>query len=207
MSDPNVGAVIVKHIDELEAALRYATTTMQPMLEKAAATVIEDKRHELGWAGAAPADFDEAQWLAPEDWRMDGVSGEDDFYLSFSLQPASCIDGNEPQTWLGTIAGFAGAGIRFSASTDTLGQRAWKVFLKSQGPLLDDLVSRGFLYDPKAGDVALTIPIDRERLADGFEDDTLEIALEPIAHTIDRIVAARPTLDRLVEALKAARIS
>ncbi|RSU72135.1 hypothetical protein BRX37_20225 [Sphingomonas sp. S-NIH.Pt3_0716] len=206
MSDPNVGAVIVKHIDELEAALRYAKTMMQPMLEKAAATVINDKRHELGWAGAVPADFDEAQWLAPEDWRMGGEAGEEDFYLSFSLQPASCIDGNEPETWLGTIAGFAGAGIRFSASTDALGQRAWKAFLKSQGPLLEDLASKGFLYDPKAGDLALTIPINRERLAAGFEDDALEAALEPMANTIDRIDAAKPMLDRLVEALKAARL-
>ncbi len=202
MSDANVGAVIVNHIDELEAALRYAHTTMQPMLEKAAASVIEDKRDELGWAGAAPADFDEAQWLAPEDWRMGGASEEDDFYLSFSLQTAPCIDGNEPETWLGTIAGFAGAGIRLSATTDALRQRGWKAFLKSQGPLLDELVSRGFLYDPKAGDVALTITINRENLAAGFEDDTLETALEPLAHAIDRVSSARPALDQLVEAIK-----
>ncbi|MDJ0276012.1 hypothetical protein QLH51_04230 [Sphingomonas sp. 2R-10] len=202
MSDPNVGTVIVNHIDELEAAFRYAHTTMQPMLEKAAASVIDDKRHELGWAGAAPADFDKAQWLAPEDWRMGGTSEEDEFYLSFSLQTTPCIDGHEPETWLGAIAGFAGAAIRLSATTDALGKREWKAFLKTQKPLLDDLVSRGFLYDPRVGDVALTVPINRQRLAVGFEEDTLDAALEPLARAIDRVDAARPTLDQLVGAIK-----
>ncbi|MDR6710222.1 hypothetical protein J2X73_004627 [Novosphingobium sp. 1748] len=204
MSEPNVGAVIVKHIDELEAALRYANTTMQPLLAKAAARVLDEKRHELGWAGEAPADFDEAMWLAPEDWRMGGSSEENDFYLSFSLQPAPCFDDEEPETWLGTIAGFAGAGIRLEASTDALGPRAWKALLRSEQSLIDELVARGFRFEPKAGDIALTIVMNRESLAAGFEDEMLDAAFEPMAHAIDGINSARPVLDLLVEAIKRA---
>jgi hypothetical protein len=202
MSEPAVGAVIVNHINELEAALRYAHSTMEPMLERAVANVMEEKRHELGWAGEAPADFDETQWLAPEEWRMDGAVANDDFYLSFVLDTRSCIDGNEPETWVGTIAGFAGAGISLSAATDALKQRPWKALMKSQGALLDELVGKGFLCDPKTGDIALTISINREDLGGGFEDDSLETALEPIVLAIERINAARPELDRLVEAIK-----
>ena len=106
---------------------------------------------------------------------------------------------------MGTIAGFAGAGIRFSASTDALGHRDWKALLRSQGPLIDELVDRGFLCDPKTGDVALTIPVDKKALVAGFEEEDLEAALEPLGLAIDRIQAARATLDRLVEAIKAAR--
>jgi hypothetical protein len=80
MSEPAVGAVIVSHIDELEAALRYAHSTMEPMLEKAVAALIDDKRRVLGWAGEAPADFDKTQWFAPEEWRMP-QSDENDCYL------------------------------------------------------------------------------------------------------------------------------
>ncbi len=204
MPEPAVGAVIVSHIDELEAALRYAHSTMEPMLEKVVAALIDAKRRALGWAGEAPADFDKTQWFAPEEWRMP-KSDENDCYLSFVLDTVACLDGHEPETWVGTIAGFAGAGIRFSASTDALGQRDWNALLRSQGPLIDELVDRGFLCDPKTGDVALTIPVSKEALVAGFEEEELESALEPLGLAIDRIHAARTTLDRLVEAIKAAR--
>ncbi|GFE76048.1 hypothetical protein [Novosphingobium sp. TCA1] len=204
MPEPAVGAVIVTHIEELEAAIRYAHSTMEPMLEKAVAALLDDKRRALGWAGEAPADFDKTQWFAPEEWRMP-QSDENDCYLSFVLDTVSCIDGHEPETWVGTIAGFAGAGIRFSASTEALGQRDWKALLRSQGSLIDELIDRGFLFDPKTGDVALTIPVSREALVAGFEEEDLEAALEPLGLAIDRIHAARSPLDRLVEAIKAAR--
>ena len=70
MSDPVIGAVIVRHIDELEAALRYAHNSMRPMLARAVAAVMEDKRLALTWAGKVVPDFDEALWLAREEWRI-----------------------------------------------------------------------------------------------------------------------------------------
>lgn len=202
MSDPAAGAVIVTHIDELEAALRYAHATMQPMLAKALAGIMDDKRRALKWAGETPADLDETLWLAPEDWRMPGTDEDDDFYLSFSLTTAPCIDGHEPETWIGTVAGFAGAGLRLSFGTDALGQRAWKALLRAQGPLVDELIGKGFLCDPRTGELALLIHVNRGALAAGFEDDALETALEPVGAAIDRIGAVRPVLDRLVEAIK-----
>ncbi len=201
MSESAASAVIVTHIDELEAALRYARGTMQPALAKALAGIMEDKRRALNWAGETPADLDETLWLAPEDWRMPGGAGDDEFYLSFSLTTAPCIDGHEPDTWVGTIAGFAGAGLRLSFGTDALGQRAWKALLRSEGALIDELVGKGFLCDPKIGDLALIVHVNREALAFGFEDD-LETALEPVGIAIDRIAAARPLLDRLADAIK-----
>lgn len=202
MSDPAAAAVIVSHIDELEAALRYAHGTMQPMLAKALAGIMEDKRRALQWAGETPADLDETLWLAPDDWRIPGASEDEEFYLSFSLATAPCVGGQEPETWIGTIAGFAGAGLRLSFGTEALGQRAWKALLKAKGQLIDELVGKGFLCDPKTGDLALNIHLNRETLAAGFEDEALETALQPVGAAIDRINAARPLLDRFVEAIK-----
>jgi len=175
---------------------------MQPMLAKALASIMGDKRRALEWAGETPADLDETLWLAPEDWRMPGNAEADDFYLSFSLASAPCIDGQEPDTWVGTIAGFAGAGLRPSFGTDALGQRAWKALLRAQGPLIDELVGNGFFCDPKTGDLALIIHVNREALAVGFEDDALETALQPVSAATDRIASARPILDRLVDTIK-----
>ncbi|WP_454887757.1 hypothetical protein [Sphingomonas oryzagri] len=203
MSDPVIGAVIVRHIDELEAALRYAHNSMRPMLARAVAAVMEDKRLALTWAGEVVPDFDETLWLAPEEWRIVGDPEDNEFYLSFSLETTPSIDGSEPETWVGIIAGFAGAGIKFAFGTDALRQREWKALLKAQGSLLVELVDRGFRCDPKTGDLELTIPIGRDALAMGFEEDTLEAALSPLGQAIDRIDAARPILDRLVAAIKA----
>lgn len=203
MSDPVIGAVIVRHIDELEAALRYAHNSMRPMLARAVAAVMEDKRLALTWAGEVVPDFDETLWLAPEEWRIVGDPEDNEFYLSFSLETTPSIDGSEPETWVGIIAGFAGAGIKFAFGTDALGQREWKALLKAQGSLLVELVDRGFRCDPKTGDLELTIPIGRDALAIGFEEDTLEAALSPLGQAIDRIDAAKPILDRLVAAIKA----
>lgn len=193
----------MRHIDELEAALRYAHNTMRPMLAKAVAAVMEERRLALSWAGEAVPDFEENLWLAPEEWRIAGDPEDDDFYLSFSLETTPSIDGSEPETWAGIIAGFAGAGIKFAFGTDALGQREWKAMLKAQGSLLVDLVDKGFRCDPKTGDLELTIPIARDALAMGFEEDTLEAALAPLGQAIDRIDAARPILDRLVAAIRA----
>lgn len=202
MTDPAVGTVIVHHIDELEAALRYAHNTMQPMLAKAVAAVLADKRLALGWAGEVPADFDETLWLAPEQWRMQGDAEANDFYLSCSLGTTPCIDGHEPETWIGTVAGFAGATIRLVFGTDAMGQRDWKALLRSEGALVDALVNKGFLCDPKSGDLALTVPINRESLAAAFEEEELETALAPLSQAVDRIYAAQSTFDSLVETIK-----
>jgi hypothetical protein len=201
LTDPSIGTVIVRHIDELEAALRYANGTMQPMLAKAVAVVLEERRIALGWAGEVVADLAETLWLAPPEWKIGGDPEDDDFYLSFSLDTMPCIDGHEPETWVGTIAGFAGARIRFVFGTDAIGQRDWKALLRSEGALLDELVNKGFLCDPKTGDLALTIPINREDLASGFEEEDLETALAPLRTSVDRIRDARPIFDRLVEAI------
>lgn len=202
MSDPAVGAVIAKHVDEIEAALRYAHGTMQPMLANALAGIMEDKRRALQWAGEAPADLDDELWLAPEDWRMPGDSDDNSFYLWISLATAPCMDGHEPETWIGTIAGFAGAGLKLSLNTDALGQRDWNGLLKAQGGLVGELVAKGFVCDPKTGDLSLNIHINRQILVAGFDNGALEAALEPVGAAIDRANAVRHLLDRLAEAIK-----
>jgi hypothetical protein len=202
MSDPEIGAVIVRYIDELEAALRYAHSSMQPALAKAVAGVMQRKQLALNWAGEVLPDFNETLWLAPEEWRMPGGAADNEFYLSFSLDTSPSIDGSDPETWVGIFAGVAGAGMKFTFGTDALGQREWKALLKAQAPLAVELVDKGFRCEPKTGELALAIPIGRQELAMGFEEKALEDALSPLIQAVDRIDAARPVFDRLVESIK-----
>ena len=100
MTDPSIGTVIVRHIDELEAALRYASGTMQPMLAKAVAAMLEERRIALGWAGEAVADLTETLWMAPREWKIAGDPEDDDFDLSFSLGTMPCISAWDDPRWL-----------------------------------------------------------------------------------------------------------
>lgn len=202
MSELVPGATIAKYIDELEASLRYSRETMDPAIEKAISAVLHRKRLELAWAGEEPADYDEMQWLAPEDWRANETYGEDAFYLYFELGSKDCVDGDLPETLTGLLSGFAGSGLQFLVTTDALKTREWKQFLKGQSELLAELAKRGFLCDQKTGEIALLIPSMGDSLIMGFEDDDLETALKPIAQTVDRLNAARPILERLFEAVK-----
>lgn len=106
MSDPVIGAVIVRHIDELEAALRYAHSTMQSMLVKAVAAVLEDKRLELNWAGEVEADFDQTLWRAPDPkraWAQLVIANRARAALSvFSIRQAIVMGPTPPGT--GVIA-------------------------------------------------------------------------------------------------------
>jgi len=201
MTDPAVGAVIVQHIDELEAALRYARRSLTPMLEKATASIMVERRKSYGWVGEALTDFDGELWMAPEGWRMAG-DADDDFDLYLSFATTDCIDGEEPDTWIGHFCGFAGATVRFEFATDAIGQRDWKAILRAETKLTEKLVDRGFLCDPKTGELALRIPVEREALAAGFEENDLETALAPVAKTLDRIKAARDLLDELVRVIR-----
>jgi hypothetical protein len=201
MTDPAIGSVIVRHIDELEAALRHAHNSMQPMLAKEVAKAIEEKREAYGWAGNIPEDLDKDMWLAPDEWRTAGDT-DDNFDLFLELYANPCIDGDEPETWVGTFCGFAGAGIRLSFDTNALGQRAWKALLRSQAAVIDDLIARGFWCDPKKGELAVLVSIEREALAEAFEEEDFTAALQPIGDALDRIQAARPVLDRVVGAVR-----
>lgn len=201
MIDPAIGGVITRHIDELEAAIRYAHNVMQPTLGKALAHVIDKRKASFGWAGAIDEDLDEQSWLAPEDWRT-ADDREDHFDLYIDFDYTDCIDGGEPETWLGVFCGFAGAGLRFTFGTNALGARGWKALLRSEAEIVEALVAQGFRCDPKDGDLAVLVSLDRAALATAFEEQDFEAALQPIAAALDRIEHARRALDRLVAAIR-----
>lgn len=201
MAETSVGATIVRHIDELEAAVRYARTTMQPLLGKAVAAILERRKKSLGWMGDVEHDLDAEAWLAPPEWRTAAdLDNRYDLYIAFDESP--CMDRQETTTWVGTFCGFAGAGIRLALHSDALGPRDWKALLRAEKDIADQLFANGFLCDPKTGDLALLITMDRGLLAEAFVDEEFDEALAPIEVALDRVHSVRPLLDRLVTAIR-----
>lgn len=201
MTGTSVGATIVRHIDELEAAVRYARMNMQPLLGKAVAAILENRKRLFGWNGKIEHDLEGETWLAAAEWRT--ASDPDDHYdLYIEFDESLCMDRLETTTWIGTFCGFAGAGIRLALHSDALGLRDWKALLRSEKDVADQLFANGFLCDPKTGELALLITIDRSLLAEAFADEGFDEALKPIEVALDRIHSVRPLLDCLVAAIR-----
>lgn len=200
MSDTSAGAVIVRHIEELEAAMRYARGQMTRALEIAFSDLLREKTQTLGWSGEIPPDLDEI-WFAPNEWRsIDGTQDRYDLFVEFA--DALCLDGEETETWIGSFCGFAGSGVRFRLRTNVLGNRLWKAMLRSEHALVDKLIDAGFHCDAKTGEVEVLMTFEREVLAEAFAEDEFQDALMPVSWAIERIAKARPLLDQLVSLIR-----
>lgn len=201
MSDTTVGAVIVRNIDELEAALRFVRGSMSDALGHAVADLVEERRRAFGWNGEIAQDLNEGIWFAPSEWRT-ANDDEDNYDLYVEFEETDCLDGEEAETWIGAFCGFAGSGIRFRLKTNALGQRDWKALLRNEANLADQLVDAGFLCDPKNGELAALISIELDKLADAFADEEFEEALQPIGWAIEKLAKSRPILDQLVTVIR-----
>lgn len=201
MNETSVGATIVRHIDELEAAMRYTRETMQPRLDKAVSEILEKKRKAFGWNGKIDNDLDREMWLAPPQWRTPGDEAQN-YDLFFELDDMLCVDKKETFTWVGAFCAFAGAGICFGFHSNSLGARDWKAVLRSEQVLVGALSAKGFDIDLKSGEFAVRIRIDRDALAEAFAEEEFGEALAPIASALDLVYAERKLLDRLVKAIR-----
>lgn len=201
MSDTSVSAAIVRHIEEIEVALRHLETVMGPRLEREAGIIIEAKRKSFGWAGEVDHTLDPDSWLAAKQWRTAGDT-DDSFDLYINFEGSNCVDDSAPETWVAQFVGFGGSGMRFSFHTNALGKTEWKALLRSEA-VIENLVMGGFVCDPRKGLLTLPVRIGKDALVSAFEEQDFDEALGPIGAALDRIKAARSMLDRLVAAIRA----
>jgi hypothetical protein len=206
MAMSSAGAVIVDHIDELEGAMHFAHTVMKAKLGEVTAAEIERHRLEFGWAGKVSSDLDDTTWLAAEEWRAKDESENPDdlcdLYIDFDN--VSAPDGREPETWVGTFCGFAGAGLQFAFGSNLLNRREWKAVLRTEQDVINSLVESGFRCDLKDGSLTYPLSIQPSTLSQAFETEEFDDALRPIGEALSEISRARPLLDRLVAAIRTA---
>lgn len=107
MIDTSVSAAIVRHIEEIEVALKHLETVMGPRLEKEAGAIVEAKRVSFGWAGEVDDHLVPESWLAAKHWRTAGDT-DDSFDLFANFEGSQCIDDTSPETWVAQFVGFAG---------------------------------------------------------------------------------------------------
>lgn len=198
--DTAISATIVRHIEELEVAMRHIQSLLDPRLEREAGRILEAKRESLDWVGKIDEKLYPSCWLAPEGWRTKDDT-EDNFDLYINFEGSECMDGAEPETWIAQFVGFGGSGMRFLFGTNALGQSKWKSLLRTAA-VIPTLIDAGLLCDAQKGTLTLPVRIEKAALVSAFADSNFEEALAPISAELDRIVRLQPELNRLVAAVR-----
>ena len=201
---PNLDALVIRHIADIEGGMRHAKEVIEPRLWEEAAEIVLTRIDDSTWYGFADAE-DQAIWIAKKAWlRPDASPVDADFFIL--LDEGASENGHGENSWL---ASFTGAGTDpattvLSFSQDVLNDGPWKKLLKTHPQVVDAIIAKRFIYDVRAGSLSIPMVIDRETLATAFEDEEFGAAFEPLAQAVDTVIAAEAELDALVDLARAA---
>lgn len=194
--DSDVGAMIVQNIEVFQAAFEYAETRMNDLLGKKVIKIFEAQQKLIKGDGDEPEELGDIISIASPAWRIPSDSDatpEHKIWLSFEGT------GDDEKIWLSEFAGVQGAGIILKLST-VLKKKQFREMLKNNFELQDGFRSLGMTIDPGVGFV-LPIKFDRELLAQGFADEDLTEALEPLAAGLRHIFEANELTTALLQAI------
>jgi len=190
--------VIARNIDLLENAVDFALTKMDDALFEAVQEVMNRKKIELRWEGAFGSNFEDAQWVAPSEWRAQDEEVDGSYHLSCYLG----LEGDATTN----VAYFIGGNERFAyigIGSDTLKKkRMYKALAITLADDLKLLVERGFMFDEKAFEFKIPIRVGCDAMAKGFADEDLTAALAPIGAAIDLISQNLDVFKRIKEAVQ-----
>lgn len=195
-ADP--GALIVANIEILQAAHDYARTTMASLLGKHVVEIFDSLIREIDGDGDDPQDLDDVISIARRTWRRPSRDEHKDHYIWITLEATG--DGNT--LWVTEFAGAAGAGMVLRLST-MLGKRPFAAVMKQKPGLEEGFRTLGLRLLPGTG-FELPLEFSRDALAQGFAEEDLSDALEPLKAGLRRILDARELTDHLLEAVKEA---
>ena len=196
MSEENkLNAMIVRNIDDIDAAYSRATNEIETALTREVAAIFSEAAKSESWEGSDDdASLDEL-WLAPAEWWSEGQDDEDEEYDLFLTLG---YDGKADLTWLATFLGSGDLRLGIFLDSNALTESRWRKLVRSLDPgLINKLAAAGFSVDASKGFIALYVKIDKEALAKGFEDGDIAESLGPIADALAQAVKARPVLDEL----------
>lgn len=195
-ADLSVAAAIIRNIDLLQAAMDYLDNTMETTLGREVAKVIEAKQRDFDWEGEAEDDPGDVSWLAPREWRVAGDDeGNFDLFAKFDERMET------DRSWVATVSGVGETGVVFAMESNTLSNHSLNRILGGDTTLTETLREFGFTWEPR-GRLSMPITISREALAQAFQDEDFTIALAPVSEALDRIQAARKSLDLLVDRIR-----
>jgi hypothetical protein len=211
MSTEKLDALIVRNLRDLDVATKRLWCDIQSRIGKTIDGIAESWAEKHKWKGKF--EWDSELWLAPPEWKSPD-SGDEDSWLGYFELDAGFGDDFDFDAengldvyWLTRLCG-AGHGMMCFRWVygDGLGAKKpkWKKFVNdAAGNWVERVRKVGFTYDEGSGLFFIPVRAEAETLATAIEEDAIESALElPFQQALDKLLAAKPEFDAMLERAK-----
>lgn len=203
-NDGALGALLVEHIGDIEAAVAYVTESIDPLLWKAAAEILTEESASWGGTGNFDPDSDTELWIMPADWATEPsleMGYDEDAWFSFSISDAKeDADVTSLASFLG--AGGKGNGTALAFEQNMLKGRKWKGVLAQHENAVQAIREAGFLVEQREGRIEIPVILKRAELAAALTDEDTTLAFGPLRDALKRAAVAKPHFDALVAAAR-----
>jgi hypothetical protein len=204
MAQPELDRLLINNIADLDAAAQHIINELMPDVGKALDELADAFMRKSGWAGKADWS-NEGLWLAPEDWRKQGISkrkaDSDDFIAYFGFANRGEEEPKEVY-WLTQILGIGDRDLGLRWCRNDVKTKQWRKAVGQQTSVIEPLRARGFEYQESEGSFFLPIHVDQAALAQAVGDESPELALAPFTNVLQSCADAKPDFDALLAATK-----
>ena len=201
MSQPDLDALLVANIGDLNAAASHLEHVLQVEVAAAIDDLINNLRSNLRWDGEEDWSGDCSIWVAPKDWLKADAGPGDDYNCQFSFE----VDDEKKEAsdpfWLAQIVGCGQAQLGFRWSRNNVPPKRWGKLVGQKTDLIAKLRGLGFSYREADGSFFLFVKVGQTELANAMSEESAVQALRPIRDAFDRLVDAKPVFDELIAAI------
>ncbi len=193
MDANELDALIVTNISDLEAAIHRVSEKIDPRVNSEAWEILQRALSHADYHFEGDDDLDDA-WFAPRAWL--DKEGDSDPWFALNAR-----DGSALETWLACYVapGTEREAIGIQWYYNNLYARDYNAILESHLNELQLIEQAGFHRDDKS--IYLPISFDSAEFAEGFRQGDLTEALAPVAAAAEALEQARPSFQRLRDAM------
>jgi hypothetical protein len=208
MSTDELDALIIRNLCDLDAAAKRLEFDIEGRIGKVIDQIAEAWSQKQGWEGKFDFDLNTNLWVAPAEWKSAEGKADADAMLGFFALWTGFGDDFDFEVendyfWLTRLcgAGRGKIGFRWTYGKSLGATRPkWKRFVQ---PYVERIRKTAFTYEEGSGLFFMPIRIEVEALAASIVDDTIEVALQPFSAALNRLLAAKPEFDALLQGAKA----
>jgi hypothetical protein len=206
MSANEYDALIVKHLRDLELAVKRLDFDITVRVYKAMESIAESWSRKNRWAG----EFDWKNeriglWLAPPQWKgPDAREGERLAYFELDGGFGDDFEWEQELDYF-MLTRLCGLGegkicLRWNYG-EAIGANKSK-WVKFVQPYVEQIRRAGFEYETESGLFFIPIHIEADSLASAIKVDAIEEALKPFSAALDLLLKAKPEFDSMLAKAK-----
>ena len=198
MSTPEVDALIVENLADLDAAVKHLTR-IEGEVFSAIDKLVTRWAKDNGWKSNFNY-LEEEAWIAHSSWIS--KDGEDDefqarLWLDVGIGDTQEGEPNEDWYYLTRLCGAGVGQIGFRFSQEILKASKYKKMVKDVARLAQ---ATAFTAEEK-GSFYMPIKLDITTLAAAIRNEAIGDALGPVRQALDNVASAKPAFDKIIATL------